>query len=778
MEWSQLKERLSAYQHTITECCFEEAVTSSMPRTFLLGNGDIALVSSGKEGEKEYLLAKGDFWSCGDLKTDAVMEQNPRRVTPLTIGRMQIKGLPETEDFEETLDLSDALLKTRYGAVTIRCFCYSQENVVVLRLVSRERRRVEFCITMKDDVPEYPAQVLWKDGNCCLTRTSANFAEENPLSWTSRVAVTARCADFSEPEASGSSVSYGLMLEKDCPVDILVALGGGGRTYDYRGNLKMDQEPWEQAADLLRGFLPDLAFQKHRDWWRDYWMKSYVFLSDFKLEEFYYGSLYLMACCSRENKLSPGLYGNFITTDYPKWNGDFHMNYNFIAPFYGMYKANRPEFARPLKDPMLDFIPEGERRAREDLEKVSPAYIRGGLLNGQRFPGREDLWQGIENAVLYPVALGPYGAYTWNEDGGYLSQMNDCAFTCMGLTAYYFYTLDREYLQEIEKLLRMNVNFFLAWREKETFVDGSYRYNLWSGAHEETMELNSPHVLASIKNILSCLLDGVRRGFLKIPEKDVLVMEDFYEHLPEYPRVKYRHPGFPEGEELEIIALGEKGAVFQENAATVALEFIHPGEDMHFASDEKVKEAARNVVELHRRINGEIFRQVNNLPKIFVHGVRAGYDAEELMEEFKKVLERDFVYNYSVRDFGNAHGIEKAGAMEFIGSMLLDSDMETVKVFPNFPKDRDAEFCCLLARGAFLVSAAYSGSQGVVKYVEITSLVQERISLVNPFRNPSVRDEKGEEVSFVPQYQAGVGAVLSFTARRGERYLVRERQIV
>lgn len=758
MEWTELKARLTDYNNTLTKCNFEGAVTTSMPRTFLLGNGDLAVISNGTKTMKEYLLAKGDFWSCGNLKTNAVMNEHPKRVTSLPIGSIQINALSCADTFSESLDITTAKLTSVYDDITVECFCFSDNNVILLRLTSETARTVKFSLKTNDNQKKYPAHAFLRDGKAYLTRSSANFAKRNPLSWKSEVALTACSAALGTPKISGSHVTYTIDLPENTAVDIFVAVGGGGKTYDHTGTLQQE-EPCAQANALLNGLSWDAAFARHSAWWQEYWMKSYVFVSDFEMEQYYYGSLYLMACCSRDGKLSPGLYGNFITTDNPRWNGDYHMNYNFIAPFYGMYKANRADFAKPMKDPMLAFIDEGKRRAKKDLKKISRAYICG--KRGE-FPGRKDLRHGIQNAVLYPVALGPYGTYAWSQNGGYLSQMNDCAFTCMGLTAYYFYTLDKNYLQEIQELLLLNVNFFRAWREKEMLTNGNYRYNLWSGAHEGTLELNSPHVIASIKNILACLLDGAERGFLEMSAETVRDLQDFYTHLPAYPLKKYRHKTLPNAEETEIVSLGEKGVVYYENHATVALEFIHPGEDMHFNSDPKLKQAACNVVSLHKRVNADIFRQINNLPKIFIHAIRAGYDPEAIIAEFKNLYAHDFVYNYSVRDFNETHGIEKAGGIEFINSMLLDSDMHTVKVFPNFPKDRDAQFYNMLAHGAFSVSAAQSAAHGV-EYVEISSLVQETISIVNPFENALVTDERGNRITPVCT-QTDFGEVLSFKA--------------
>lgn len=350
--------------------------------------------------------------------------------------------------------------------------------------------------------------------------------------------------------------------------------------------------------------------------------------------------------------------------------------------------------------------------------------------------------------------------------------MNDAAFTAMGLTAYYFYTLDKDYLNNIFEFLELNVNFFLDWRERENLPDGSYRYNLWSGAHEGSCEMNSPHVLASIKNILTCLLDGEKRGYISINDEKHAVWQDFFEHLPAYPIREYQYgrPFFRH--QAMVIALGEKGLIFNKDSATVALEFIHPGEDMSFSSDEKIKSAARNTVDLNKSQNYDIFRQINNLPKIFIHAIRSGYDPHKVYTEFIRLYSKDFMMNYSVKDYNDTHGIEKAGGIEFINSMLISSDVETVKVFPNWLTEKNAQFNSLLARGAFLVSSKYNSEQGRIEYIEIKSLVQNKIRIYNEFCAPTVKNENGEIIQFDIKHDKNSKEIICFAAEPGKTYLI------
>ena len=71
-----------------------------------------------------------------------------------------------------------------------------------------------------------------------------------------------------------------------------------------------------------------------------------------------------------------------------------------MAPFYGMYSSNRYEVVTSLTDQMLEHMEQGEWNANNNLSVVKSDYVAG----------REDLQDGIDNGILYPCGLGPWGS--------------------------------------------------------------------------------------------------------------------------------------------------------------------------------------------------------------------------------------------------------------------------------------------------------------------------------------------------------------------------------
>lgn len=147
-----------------------------------------------------------------------------------------------------------------------------------------------------------------------------------------------------------------------------------------------DTEQWhekamEGAANATAASIEAIR-QEHREWWDYFWGLSSVSFDDDFLEKYYYQSQYIFACASREGKFAPGIFGPFITTDEPAWCGDYHLNYNFEAPYWASYSSNHICLTENYDEPMLAYMDQGRVHAKN-------------LFNCR--------------GVLYPVGLAPRG---------------------------------------------------------------------------------------------------------------------------------------------------------------------------------------------------------------------------------------------------------------------------------------------------------------------------------------------------------------------------------
>lgn len=103
---------------------------------------------------------------------------------------------------------------------------------------------------------------------------------------------------------------------------------------------------------------------KHYSWWKNFYSKSEFCIDDEQLELNWYACQYHLAICARNIYFPPGIYGNFITTETERWHGDYHLNYNYEAPFYAVFSSNHPELTDCYFAPLEEFIPKGREYAK------------------------------------------------------------------------------------------------------------------------------------------------------------------------------------------------------------------------------------------------------------------------------------------------------------------------------------------------------------------------------------------------------------------------------
>ncbi len=149
-------------------------------------------------------------------------------------------------------------------------------------------------------------------------------------------------------------------------------LGAAGRVqvnHDHQVEILLDAAPTQDVTILLacvtsldaaepaaaaRQALdaaaaePNLA-EGHRQWWADYWSRSFLHLSQDYFENLYYLHLYLLACSSR-GRFPPLFNGaNMLWNhDVRNWVNPHHWNEQQL--FWCLPAANRAEFLAPYLD--------------------------------------------------------------------------------------------------------------------------------------------------------------------------------------------------------------------------------------------------------------------------------------------------------------------------------------------------------------------------------------------------------------------------------------------
>lgn len=728
---------------------YRGAYSDQVPDTALIGNGDVGITSAGAKEQKTFLISKSDFISAGNLQ--GVFNSGNNLTKPLPIGGITIQqktfpnprashSKPFTTPTYEKQDISNAqiLTKLSIGGVNLsmQTWLSASQNLLITELTSLGTISVDLEVNTwgKADNPYYPAAASIVDGYAVVTRSTFNNARLNPSSWTSKAALATNIigADrtVTANNAKGSSTTV-FTLGAGQTVQIVTAIGGGGKTHDANHNL-LTTNPISEASALLASMNSTLAVDTlradHQSWWKNFWSASYINIPDYAdVQKFYYGAQYLLGSTARAGKVAPGLYGVWHTTDNPSWSSDYHLNYNFIATFFGANSSNRSELSLPAGEAMLSFMPEGIRRAADpnQLRRINEDYVNS----------RTDLQNGIADAVLYPVGIGPWGTVT---DDHYLSEALNAAYSGYPLMQYYHYTQDNTYLDNyVYDYLKKCVSFYDAWLDKT----GS-TYTLYAGYNEGSWSQNPAVELAALKNVLSELIAASvtlnKDAGLRAHWQNLL------DHLAPQPTAVWN------GKQVYALAEKELGDGQWMNLANpvpgdgniIPLDIIVPGGQLGYYSPDSELQIARNTIDV---FGTAAWSQINNFPKIFNDAVQSRYPASAVLENMTNTIRAQIQPNLRISD--EVHGVEKIGATEAINSMLLISDRDVLKVFPNWVSGKDASFARLRAPGAFVVSAAYDGSSNEVQYVSIKSEAGKPLTIASPWAvGIDVFDSSGNEI--------------------------------
>ena len=469
--------------------------------------------------------------------------------------------------------------------------------------------------------------------------------------------------------------------------------------------------------------------EAHRQDWKEYWLQSYVQLNDPDLMKYYYGALYAMKCNIREDSIAPSIFGNWATTDEQTWGGYYFLNYNFQSTYWGVLSSSRADLFKSYNEQIIgDYYYRGQKQAA-NAGYDGTMVRRSGQPYGSNIAGWEEYmsnWQ--------PTAI----AETKDRDKLGNNQLSLNAFLANDIAKYYYYTMDEEFLPYAYQMVKVNADFYLDYLEKEELEDGSYRYIVKDSAARETSEgaINSTLDLTYCKAMLQYAIDMSQR--LGQDEDMIPVWEEYLTHLSELPttidsvdpgtglEVLQEEESYPDGK-FSLSGQGDNVDNF-------------PGMLINRASDPKWVEIAQNTVKVMQS-----WRQNNSFVKVFSAAAYCGYDTDDLYAQFKSVVQEKLRSDLMIND--NQHGIEKIGALESVNAMLLQEGGGNIYLFPAWPSDKDAEFTRLRAKGAFVISAEYSGTDQEVEDVTITSEAGEDMTLVVPWEEgATVRDSQGNIV--------------------------------
>lgn len=711
--------------------------TVKTPDAPLAGNGDIGITMGGTPDSLRFYIGKNDFWRAYPVYPGGIALPGGLDISlkDLKVASYYAEQLPGSAEITAAFATEDC-------RVHLSAWVAATANKIVIELKSDKKQTARIR--------------LWAaEGN-----TSVTARGKNPVVWVSRSFENAKLLSWSTHVALAINTEKDeLVLNPDETVRLVITA--------YTNH---DDEDWKNKAISEAAEITDAAIERlkreHQAWWADFWKLSHVEIGDGYFEKYYYQSQYLFACSSRKGKFAPGIWGPFITRDEAAWGGDYHLNYNYQAPYWASYSSNHICLTENFDQPVLDYMEAGRKHARKLLDC---------------------------NGIYYPVGIGPKGLCTsmWpltpeemqekyatrenTIDDGYkfLGQKINAVFSVGNMLMRHYSTYDKEYARKVYPYLLACADF---WEDYLSLEDGRYvirmdHFNevmpnkrnggIW---RDKLGDFNSTLSLGLVRMLFKGMLD--MSAFLAVDETRHARWADILKKLSDYP------VGMSDGRlSLKNMERGPQNReIVPHGLNRVSIHgLILPGGVMGPVTDSVFNAMLLGDVERwtqKQRIEGDWGNTLNNgIETCYPGAVRVGYPADEVLVRMKRRIEMDVYPNGWIVQGGG--GIETLAAVPLtINEMLLQSYEGVVRIFPNWNRRKDASFTCLRAYGAFLITASLEN--GTIQDVDIVSEQGRVCEMENPWGDRPVRiirNGKPSEILY--------GRRLQFSTVAGEKITVK-----
>lgn len=638
-----------------------------------LANGDMGISVGGGVANPRFYFAKSDFWK---LKNHQESGVGPQCLGGFDVLMPQLQGgtYSAVVSFHEPL-LEMNLAKGALG-ISLRAWIADDENLFVMELTGGN---MPVNITLKPWI---------SGGNGSKDATG----QVSGAYWISRDFMAGSGVDM----ASGATLAtrkFGADSDTFSlqPAQKVVVVGVMKSLFEtaYHKDAAVQRALALKQEDLAA------SFRKHQEWWHDYWSLSSVDIGDSVIERLYYGGLYALGSASRNPEFPPGIFGLWGTTNYPQWQGDYHTNYNFQAPYYGLYSSNRIRTTDPYDAPILAFVPRGKYYAQSILK------IRG---------------------VLYPVGIGPKGIEVSRGstycnlglEGNFAGQKSDAVFCAVNMAQRFYTTYDRTYVQKVYPFFREIADF---WEDYLKYENG--RYVIYhDGIHECTDDKNPLVSLGLVRLLFKSITDMSME--LSVDADRRARWGDILSKLSAFPtQVKNGKT---------VFRYSEQGTDWWPDN-TLGIQHIYPAGAIGLGSDVNLLAVARNTFEAMGR-----WKDFNGMNSYFPAAARIGYSPDSILSNLRSLATRmapNQVPN------GQPHGMENYSlAHNTINEMLLQSHEGLIRLFPVWPKSKDAGFANLRAYGAFLISSSMAG--GEIREISLKSEKGRMAPILNPWKGSGV----------------------------------------
>jgi hypothetical protein len=724
-DWATMQALLGGI-HGISTAPPAKVVTPKYTAGALMGNGDIGVVAGDTTTSQRFYFGKSDFWG-----THWNVGHNAPEVSIISLGNLTISSPAATSGADAVYRMDQDILNAQVlttlklgdAIVHMHSWTADSENIFLTQ-VSTDAGSPDVPLQLSLAMPApdtvlhtiFPAAVGGRNGILWASRENNLNAVTD---YKSRAAIAVRLlgANFLDVTPAPNSAVGSFTLKGGKSVWIVTVFESDAR---IGLNGPSSEALVQSALDRSRKLSPLTIAQletAHHEWWKQFWLRSFIQVHDKVLEDYYYGALYVLGSSSRPGHLPPSLWSNFLTTDNAGWGGRYFMNYNEEAPFYGVFSSNHSDLAEPYNLMVLAQIPWQKNR-------TAAAGYQG--VSFQRTFSPFTMYQSAP--ALIPVAS--------TKDYKKLpsDQKSNATFSVLPLIEYYEYTQDQTFLRTQLYPALKELDAF--WRD---FAVRNPAGTQWifehSSAHEGGDDVNPNLDLGFARRVARELIETSQ--VLGVDAQMRPIWQQFIDQLAPYPT------GTVNGKTVYYIAASIKNNIknqglFEPGDQPINLEgTVYPGENLAIGGDAQQLKIARNSMEEMNSWSVSHGGNSNNgFCKIFPIAARIGWPADDLVSKFKAaILHQWRPSNLTV--FQGGGGIETSGSVEALDSMLLQHEDGVLRVFPDWPTAMDASFTRLRAKGAFLISSDQHA--GTVSYIDVTSEKGGPLVIQSPWDSRAAR---------------------------------------
>ncbi|MEK3916740.1 glycoside hydrolase family 95-like protein [Paenibacillus sp. FSL H7-0331] len=566
---------------------------------------------------------------------------------------------------------------------------------------------------------------------------------------------------------------------------------------------------------------------EHKEWWNEFWHKSYIRLSSEDgtaefLEKHYTYYVYLMASNSRGGQYPPNFGGMLLSPrgDFRHWGAmqwwsNLRLYYNAVLatghyelmqPYFSMYTGMYDSCAIAAEQQWgskgiyipetvwfngVDELPEDIatemrelyllRKPWEERSERFKQYAHNKHPHESRWN-----WKGHESWVDGNLV---YTDKSWGPFGSTSHMFANIAGIAYHYWNYYEYTKDLAWLRDrAYPMIKGAVEFMRNYPHLRKDDDGKYHmYNTISGEKyiggKDTIQST-----AALHGIMPVMLKAAE--VLDMDPEMRPVWEEFYSNLAPLPKSDHPEAVFKTKDDEPAVWVGAIGDVLDNRSdiATDPMRYLNLCSLETAYDNPEWFETGKSTLKYQEALLGEDWGKAAT-EMSSVASMLAGMG---LAEEFKQAVlaqlecinaDREYCYyadtgrvkfydnRLTVREGVNAISAQRIGnSANGLQYALCQSQPagpgkeSVINVFPACPKDWNAEFS-LWCHGGFKVTSEIC--KGVIEFVKIESTLGGKCRLRNPWGERELVVHQGDHVQMVSK-----ASLLEFDTDKGTTYTV------